>query len=112
MLSIGDDERHSMRPQSPCALRVTGGAGPSAALPLLDDGAHRRRRGAPAAPVTRPSPLLRQAPSEAPPQTDEIWPGVQHGGKTRRCPAQGKTRENTETLSRQGDSELLLLRKE
>src|SRR5881409_1737197 len=35
-----------MGPQPPCALRVRGGAGPSASLPLLRDVPHRGRRGA------------------------------------------------------------------
>jgi len=34
---IVDDEQCRDRPQSPCALRVPGGAGASAALALLDD---------------------------------------------------------------------------
>ena len=33
-------------PKPLVALRVAGGMGPSAALPLLDDGPHRLRRGA------------------------------------------------------------------
>ena len=53
--------------QSPCALRVPGGAGASAALALLDDGtaspASRRLASAPAVPGTRPLLILGQAPS-------------------------------------------------
>ncbi len=37
MLVIGDDEKRRQRAQTPGALRVAGGAGPSAALPLLAD---------------------------------------------------------------------------
>src|SRR5437867_1774077 len=48
---IVDDEQRSMGPQSPCALRVRGGAGPGASLPLLRDDSHRVRRGA-----SRPTP--------------------------------------------------------
>lgn len=46
MPGIVDDERRRTRPQPPCALRVPGGAGSSAALPLLNDTRHRHRRGA------------------------------------------------------------------
>ena len=52
--------------QHPCALRVPGGAGASAALVLLDDvttsPASRRLASAPAAPGTRPLLILGQAP--------------------------------------------------
>src|SRR6266566_1376746 len=48
---IVDDEQRSMGPQSPCAQRVRGAAGPSASLPLLRDDSHRGRRGA-----SRPTP--------------------------------------------------------
>jgi len=53
-------------PQPPCSLRVTGGVGRSALLPLLEDGPRRLRRGrlaaGPTAPVTQSEPLLGQAP--------------------------------------------------
>ena len=43
-LVIIDDEKHSQRTQTPGALWVTGGAGPSAVLPLLADARHLLRR--------------------------------------------------------------------
>jgi len=46
MWGIEADEQRSMGPQPPCALRVRGGAGPSASLPRLGDVPHRVRRGA------------------------------------------------------------------
>src|SRR5881409_2473120 len=52
---IVDDEERSMGPQSPCALRVRGGAGPSGSLPLLRDDSHRGRRGA-----SQPTPRRRE----------------------------------------------------
>ena len=64
--SIVDDERRGMRRQPPHARRVTGGAGPSAALPLLGDAmaspASERLAADPAAPVTRPLLFLGRAP--------------------------------------------------
>ena len=56
------DEQRRDRPQSPCALRVPGSAGASAALALLDDvQRHRLRRAAlhlppPGAPQARRCP--------------------------------------------------------
>ena len=56
---IDDDEGRSICPQPPCALRVRGGAGASAASPLLVDGGtsttSRLLASAPAAPRTRPT---------------------------------------------------------
>ena len=57
-----------MAPQPPCALRVTGGTGPSAALGLLAVTqampSESRLAPGPVALVTRLAPLLGQAPRE------------------------------------------------
>ena len=46
-MHIVDDERQSIRPATPMRPSGSGGAGPSAALPRLDDvHRHRLRRGA------------------------------------------------------------------
>ena len=59
---IYNDEKHSQGAQTPGALRVTGGAGTSAALPLLGYAlawpALVRLASAPMAPATRPAGLL------------------------------------------------------
>ena len=59
MLVIGDDEKRRQRAQTPGALGVAGGAGPSAALPLLADAlawtASVRLASGPTAPATRPA---------------------------------------------------------
>ena len=67
MLVIGDDEKRRQRAQTPGALGVAGGAGPSAALPLLADAlawtASVRLASGPTAPATRPAGLSPRAAS-------------------------------------------------
>ena len=64
---IGDDEKCSQGEQTPGALRVTGGAGPSATLPLLADTlawpASVRLASAPTAPATWAAELSPRAAS-------------------------------------------------
>jgi len=45
-MSIVDDEQHSMRPQHPCARRVTAARGHLLRCRFLPMGEHRPRRGA------------------------------------------------------------------
>ena len=46
MRAIVDDEQRRRRAVTPCRPLGCGGEGPSRALPRLDDGPHRLRRGA------------------------------------------------------------------